>query len=105
MATRVATFTFSDICPCSLLEKVEFFLLGKAEQCQPAAVPKSPAPMRSPEANLWKPPRKVFVIQLEEARAERKRRRYENNSAGEIACVEDGLSHLADKKANNDGLS
>ena len=55
--------------------------------------------------NLGEPPREVFVIQLEEARAEWKRRRYESNSAGEIATVEHGLSHLADKKANNDGLS
>jgi hypothetical protein len=63
------------------------------------------AAMGSPEANLGEPPREVFVIQLEEARAEWKRRRYENNSAGEIATVEHGLSHLAYKKANNDGLS
>jgi hypothetical protein len=31
--------------------------------------------MCSPEANLGKPPRKAFVIQLEEARAEWKRRK------------------------------
>jgi len=31
--------------------------------------------MCSPEANLGKPPRKAFVIQLEEARSEWKRRK------------------------------
>jgi hypothetical protein len=35
---------------------------------------KAAAAMCSPQANLGKPPRKVFVIQLDEARAEWKRR-------------------------------
>jgi hypothetical protein len=36
---------------------------------------KAAAAMCSPRANLGKPPRKAFVIQLEEARAEWRRRK------------------------------
>jgi hypothetical protein len=49
--------------------------LRKMTDAEPLAFGKSPRYMCSREANLGKPPREPFVIQLREARAEWRRRK------------------------------